>query len=124
MQATITKIHQPKQSRNGNIFIRVEFKLDTGKWAKTDICPDFRNYKRWEDKLQVGNILEGIRLKSRLAVDADSPVEFYHPTVAGEYRELPNGNMQFVERDDSFVDSINDQLKSMPDCKLKQTSFI
>ena len=77
MKAEITKIHPTKTSRNGHSFIRVEFKLDTGKWAKTDLVPTFRNFKRWKPFLDkgIGTFLTGVKLKDNGTVDADSVIQ-------------------------------------------------
>ena len=77
MRGKIIKIDQLKSSHNsGQAFTRVYFKVKRGIgdfiWAKTDIVPTFRNYARWKPFLQVGNILDGIRLKKNDTVDADS----------------------------------------------------
>ncbi len=70
----IIKIHPKKKSANGNIFIRVEFKNEEGTWYKTDICPDYRNYKAWKPYLNqgVGTKLKYLKLKDENTVDADS----------------------------------------------------
>lgn len=79
MKATITKIHPPKSSDNNDTtFIRVEFKLEDGSWAKTDICKQYRNYERWVDIIQagVGTVLNNLEFKgSGKMIDADSEVE-------------------------------------------------
>lgn len=72
MKGEIIKIHDRKESRNGNIFIRVEFKMEDGEWAKTDLCPDFRNFQRWKGLGIVGNVLDGLELKKPGEVNADS----------------------------------------------------
>ena len=72
MKGTIRKIHPLKNSRNGNAFLRVEFKLENGTWAKTDLCPNFRNYSRWENLLKVGNILSNLTQRSNKEINADS----------------------------------------------------
>lgn len=74
MKATLTKIHPLKLSRNGNSFIRVEFQLEDGSWAKTDLCPTYRNYSRWTSILKqgAGVSLTNLRLKKKGEVDADS----------------------------------------------------
>lgn len=84
MRATITKIDKKKVSANGNKFIRVYFTLEDGKWSKTDLCPDFRNYARWKKLLKVGNILSGIELKNNQTVNADSFPKLVILPVASE----------------------------------------
>ena len=100
MKGSITKIHNPKPSRNGNVFIRIEFKMEDGKWRKTDICPSYRNYQRWKSLLSVGIDLSGLLLKGKDAVDADSFPQKIKPEIEGRYVELPNGNMKFVSAQD------------------------
>jgi len=41
-------------------------------WAKTDIVPNFRNYHRWKDIMQVGNVITGLKMRKPDEVDADS----------------------------------------------------
>jgi len=72
MTGEIIKIHEKKMSRNGNVFIRVEFKMSDGSWAKTDLCPDYRNFNRWKGLGLVGQILDNLTMKSDKEVDADS----------------------------------------------------
>jgi len=72
MIAEIIKIHEPKQSVNGNTFIRVELKTDGGTWYKTDLCHDYRNWHRWKNYLRVGNVLGNLILKDSETIDADS----------------------------------------------------
>lgn len=71
MRGTISKIHDKKVGRNGNTFIRVEFQMEDGSWAATDLCPAFRNWQRWEDLLITGNTLDGLELKFPNKVNAD-----------------------------------------------------
>ena len=70
----VLKIHPAKKGRNGNIFIRIEFLTNDSKWLKTDICPNFRNYKNWVPVLKAGvdTVLSGLFLKRPDEVDADS----------------------------------------------------
>ena len=72
MTGEIIKILPLTKSVNGNSYIRVEFKLSNGKWAKTDICPDYRNYQRWKNIIKVGNNLDNLILKNNDTIDADS----------------------------------------------------
>lgn len=86
MTGRISQIDEMKSSRNkGQAFLRVYFqmrnppKLEFGKeipksyfWAKTDLVPSFRNFKRWEDLLKVGNVLDLLQMKTDDTVDADS----------------------------------------------------
>ena len=76
MIGKIIKIHPLKVSRNNNIFRRIEFELENGDWAKTDICPDFRNYKNWTQiltsKEPIGEEYAGLKLRKSGEVDGDS----------------------------------------------------
>lgn len=77
MIGQITKIDQMKASRNSKeAFVRVYFKLQIESknfiWAKTDLVPTFRNYKKWKPLLKVGNILDGLILRGKETIDADS----------------------------------------------------
>ena len=87
-----------KASRNGGAFLRVYFqmkeknlKLEVGEpvpkkyfWAKTDLVPGYRNYKRWEELLKVGNVLKNLQLKTENTVNADS-----FPELLGNKEEEP-----------------------------------
>ena len=76
MIGKIIKIHPLKVSRNNNIFRRIEFELEDGNWAKTDICPDYRNYKNWtcvlNSKDALGEEYGGLKLRRKGEVDGDS----------------------------------------------------
>lgn len=77
----IQKIDPIKLSRNsGTGYIRVYFKLkdDEGNysWGKTDLVPTYMNYRSWEEYLTVGAVLDDLKLKSNLTVDADSKFRF------------------------------------------------
>jgi len=79
MIGEIIKILPMKESRNeGEAYLRVEFKLEDGKWAKTDLVLSFRNYWRWKRVARVGNILRNLKMKDEITVDADS-----YPQLAG-----------------------------------------
>lgn len=79
MRGKITKIDVLKHSISGSVsYTRVYFELymlEGKKFAKTDLVPTFRNYKRWKDYLKIGTVLEGLRIKTDgkvFTVDADS----------------------------------------------------
>lgn len=74
MKATLLKVLPVKQSVNGNYYQRIEFTMADGSWAKTDVCPNYRNYARWKPVLasEPGTYLRGLRLKDNGTVDADS----------------------------------------------------
>lgn len=71
MTAEIVKIHEPKQGSGGN-YVRVEFKLEDGSWAKTDLVPAFRNWNRWVKYLSPGIKVTNLRMKNSTTIDADS----------------------------------------------------
>ncbi len=98
MKGVIKKIHPIKRSRNGNSFIRVEFKMEDSSWAKTDLCPDFINYQRWKPLLKVGNDLDGLKFKGKMEINADS---FPFPVKKEEFQEwqqMPDGSMKLVDK--------------------------
>ncbi len=75
MIGEIIKILSIKESRNpGDYYLRVEFKLDDGRWAKTDLVPRFRNYRRWKELLRIGNIIANMKMLDKQTIDADSRV--------------------------------------------------
>lgn len=78
MTGEVLKIHPLQTSRNGNSFIRITFTLFGGKWAKTDVCPNFRNYKNWKPVIEkgVGTKVTGLNWRNEKAgeINADSPV--------------------------------------------------
>jgi hypothetical protein len=71
MKATIKRIDNLKHG-NGTEFKRVYFETAAGHWAKTDLCPAFRNWPRWRDLLEVGVILDDLVMLDDVTVDADS----------------------------------------------------
>lgn len=71
MRGTITAVHNLKWG-NGTEFKRVTFKLEDGTWAKTDLCPSYRNFGNWKAHLKVGTEFSNLNLKDRKTVDADS----------------------------------------------------
>ena len=79
MVGQVHKIHPIKKSRNGNLFTRVEFILDGGDWAKTDLVPGFANYARWKPVLKsgVGTVIKNLiyKNKEKSEIDADSKFE-------------------------------------------------
>lgn len=83
IRGKITKIHPTKKSFNGGyVFQRIDLKLEDGRWAKTDLCPTFRNYKNWKPLIDkgVGTIIQGLRIKGGvrvMTIDADSDVRLY-----------------------------------------------
>ena len=83
IKGKIHKIHLPKQSYNGGYsFQRIDIKLDDGTWAKTDVCPTFRNFRNWKPLIEkgVGTKITGLIIKGGvrvMTIDADSPVRLY-----------------------------------------------
>lgn len=77
MKAQITKIDEPRASRNGDVmFVRVYFKLQDGNFCTTDLVKSYRNYAYWKDALTkgVGTWVDGLILKWNGKADADSRV--------------------------------------------------
>lgn len=105
MKGKIIKIDQLKASRNrGQTFYRVYFKLKRAQgeffWAKTDIVPSFRNFKHWKPFLEVGTILDGLRLKADQTVDADSkPILLRRPFKGESINEaIDTGEKQHLQQ--------------------------
>jgi hypothetical protein len=71
MKATITHIDYPKQGTQGR-YIRLYFRTEYGGWAKADLVPEFRNFKRWKPHLEIGATLDNLKMKNASTVDADS----------------------------------------------------
>ena len=89
MKATISKIHPPKLSANGDTtFIRVEFILEDGTWAKTDLCKNYRNFKNWEGLGVVGQVLTNLKLKSKNEIDADSVPKICITNTQDEFNSI------------------------------------
>ena len=80
MKGEITKISENKSSYNNDVmFKRVQFRLEDGSWAKTDLVTTFRNFERWRGILErgVGAQLDGLEFKNGNAktINADcSPI--------------------------------------------------
>jgi len=92
MKAIVTKIHDLKESRTEHSFIRIEFLLENGEWAKTDIVPAYRNYKNWKTiiqlfKLQEKVYVDNLFLKEKNEVNADSRVMICDPFEIYKRRE-------------------------------------
>ncbi|HVJ57756.1 MAG TPA: hypothetical protein VM574_07960 [Terrimicrobiaceae bacterium] len=74
MIATITKLLEQKYG-NGAEYVRVTFAVaesigEKTRWAKTDLCPTYRNWHYWKDRLEVGAQFI-VRMKDDTTVDAD-----------------------------------------------------
>lgn len=77
MKAELIKIHQQKNSYNNDVkFIRLNFKLEDGTFAMTDVVPTFRNFSMWKPIIAkgVGAKINGITLINPKKVNADSSV--------------------------------------------------
>ena len=82
LRGVITKIHNVKLARGRGIksfaskFIRITFKMEDGSWAKTDVCPEYRNYVNWEGiiKLGKGTVVQGLVYRRGKEINADSLV--------------------------------------------------
>jgi len=120
MRGSIIKIHNLKRSRNGNSFIRVEFRLEGGIWAKTDICPDYINYQRWKSLLTVGTELENLNFKgnSKYEIDADSYPRKYLTPNHGKWVENPDGTMSFINFSKEQEKTLDPSSKGMKQEKL------
>lgn len=94
MKGEITRIDITKQSHTGD-YKRVYFKLEDGKFAKTDLVSSFRNYQRWAPLLKVGNVLGNLQLKPGgvkvLTVNADS-----YPTLIKKVEKIPTIEEDFL----------------------------
>ena len=81
-RGVITKIHNIKRARGRGIntfaakFIRITFKMEDGSWAKTDVCPEYRNYMNWAGiiKLGTGTVVQGLEYRRGKEINADSLV--------------------------------------------------
>lgn len=72
VKAIITGL-QPRKWGNGSDYIRGTFDIIEGnrkKWAKTDVCPTYRNYRYWNGYLRVGMECL-VAMKDQKTVDAD-----------------------------------------------------
>ena len=93
MRATVKKIHPLKTSRNHNSFIRVEFQLENGDWAKTDLCPDYRNFVRWKEMLRLGEgtVVSNVQMhpKRKNEINADSFPSISHEPLVPHQKPKP-----------------------------------
>lgn len=81
--AEIIRIDSIKKSRNPRQdFIRVHFRVFTGltkrtkrqkyTYAKMDLVPRFRNFRRWQGLLRKGNVLDNLEMLNHQTINADS----------------------------------------------------
>ena len=85
MRGKVTKIMDVKPARGRGLatyarkFIRITFKLEDGTWAKTDVCPEYRNYRLWKPIIRAGveTVLVGLKFRnqSKKEINADSIVK-------------------------------------------------
>ena len=77
MELVILKVSDWKQSKQGHRYKYVFFKDEaTGKSYRSCIYEAMRNYQRWQNLLVPGNVLNGLRERSKGLIDADSQVNF------------------------------------------------
>lgn len=91
MKAKITKINHKKFSRNGDVFYqRINFQLEDGSFAQTDLVSSFRNYGWWLPVIEagVGTWIRNVEIKHNGKVDADSRVEITQAPLPAENRPL------------------------------------
>jgi len=73
--------------------------LEDKSWAATDLCPEFRNWERWKDLMRVGQQVDGLSMKEKSKVDADSFVRGIFANRPGSWVETPAG-MKFTYDDE------------------------
>lgn len=77
MKAKLTKISHRKMSYNGDVdYYRLNFQLEDGSFAQTDVVPSYRNYAWWEPIVMagVGTVIDHVMLRPSLKakkIDAD-----------------------------------------------------
>ena len=72
MKGTIIKVGDWTPSKTEGMYCRIHFKMEDGSWAKTDIVKGYRNEKNWIGMCHEGYTIDGLKLKSKNTVDADS----------------------------------------------------
>lgn len=95
VKATIRKIHPLKLSRNGNSFMRIDFELEDGRFAKTDLCPNYRNFSRWKQArdLGVGTAIANLQIRrdgKPVEINADSYPEILRKPLAEVEKPKPS----------------------------------
>ena len=73
-----------------------------GEWAKTDICPGFRNYSRWKEilKSNPGTLVKGLILKRSGEINADCA-----PEITSEAKILRDKKAK-EEKEDKRAESL------------------
>jgi hypothetical protein len=103
MRGEITLIHPIKFGRNKEPFIRVEFKMEDGSWAKTDLCLNYRNFEHWKWLLKVGRQLKDLEYTEKNGapvkgeINADCFPDIFQAKRSGHWEQLANGNMAWIE---------------------------
>jgi len=111
MKGSIIKILPKRFSRNGGTFTRVNFKMEDGSFAQTDLVDSYRNVARWRNLLRVGINLDGLLLKGKNKVNADSFPREIKVGVKQEWKSMPDGSMFLVD----VVEEINPLPKLEPE---------
>jgi hypothetical protein len=99
MRGTIIDIHPLKMSRTEHAFIRIEFMMEDGKWAKTDVVTRYRNYNRWKPIIQKGRTtaLGNLKFRREGEVDADSyPVILTEPIIIKKEEEVNASQLKLI----------------------------
>jgi len=86
MRAKVIKITELKKSKREGSYFHIFFKGEDGRSYKTMVVPIYRNFKYWQWVINhgVGKWLDGLFLKERDIIDADSvprPVEIKEPEI-------------------------------------------
>lgn len=75
MDLVILKISNWKPSKHGGDYKYLFMKDEaTGKSYRTCIFKDMRNFQRWSNLMEVGNVIAGCRVRKANLIDADSQV--------------------------------------------------
>jgi hypothetical protein len=72
MKARIMKIEKHPSQYSGYFYYVFLKDLDTGKSYRTCVSTSNGNYQRWRDVLQVGIVLDNLRVFQNKIIDADS----------------------------------------------------
>jgi hypothetical protein len=90
MRGKITKIHEPQTSRLEHTFIRIEFLMEDGSWAKTDVVPSYRNYRFWKMFIETGShsFVENLEYRAKGEIDADCRPQVCEPFDIIKHRNV------------------------------------
>lgn len=73
IEATITSMSPLEMGRNYPVpYRRVKLKGTDGRFYMTDLSPQWRNWKRWERLLEVGNKLGNLETMGLKKINGDS----------------------------------------------------